>query len=182
MMTRLLLLVAAAATMACQLRGASADGVAKVPSRELFVLPESYEGPFIAIYDQRDAELPRWTGDTAVFAVPSNGIVRIAYPEPPRGTRTAFVFVGGKRMRLRNYPTCADMRVAVADSLSAVCWLDFQGGGTGIPDHIVAVVTKWERIPLNFERTTVVYDSVLFGAQGHFRQKWEEPRDLKRKK
>lgn len=84
-------------------------------------------------------------------------------------------------MQLRSYPTCSDMRVAVADSSSAVCWLDFQGGGTGIPNHIAAVVTKRERIPLNFERTTVVYDSVLFGAKGHFRRKWEEPRDLKRK-
>jgi hypothetical protein len=160
----LLLLAAVAGIIACQR-----------DTRELFVLPDSYEGPFIAIYDQPGGVSPQWASSTAVYRVPSSGVVRISTSEPPKATRTAFAFASGKRMRLSSYSTCADMREAVADSSSGVCWLDFQGGGTGIPDHMAAVVSTWERIPFNFERTTSVYDSVLFGAKGHFSRKWEEP-------
>jgi hypothetical protein len=165
-------------------RGASAkasDSSARAVAKEIFVLPAGYRGPFLAIYDQDSAEQPTWQGDTAVYNVPPSGVVRIGSPEPQSGTRTSHVFANRPGERIPNYPTCADMRAQVPDSRLAVCWLDFSIRPTGTPDHVVAVVTDWIGIPANFERTTVVYDSVLLGGHGIGVRGWEEPRDLKRR-
>ena len=148
------------------------------PTREVFVLPPNYRGPFIAIYGQRDALPPRWHVDTAVFSVSKSGVVRIGYPEPEAGTHTVHVFFDKPAESLGNYPTCADMRVHVKDTRVAVCWLDYQVHRQDTPAHIVAVITDWQGIPANFERTATLYDSVLFGGKGIALRKWEEPRDL----
>jgi hypothetical protein len=74
------------------------------------------------------------------------------------------------------------MRVHETDARPGVCWLDFSIGGTGIPNHIVAVITAWSEIPENFQRTTFVYDSVLFGGKGKATQKWREPPDLAKRR
>lgn len=73
------------------------------------------------------------------------------------------------------------MRVWVTDSLPRICWLDYSVGGTGIPSHVVAVVTDWVGIPANFNRTTFVYDSVLHKGKGLAIQKWTEPPELRRR-
>jgi len=40
-------------------------------------------------------------------------------------------------------------------------------------------VTNRDGIPLNFERTTAVYDSVLHGNKGRARRRWVMPVDSK---
>lgn len=152
----------------------------KVPRLETFVLPKGYRGPFVAVYSQHDGQRPRWKGDTAVFSVGVTGVIRIPYPEPPASSRTSHVFADRPSHALRNYPTCADMRVDSKDALIAVCWLDFRVSLQNSPEHIVAVVTDWAGIPDNFERTTLVYDSVVFSGKGIGLRKWEEPPALKR--
>ena len=152
------------------------------PTQEVFILPAGYRGPFIAIYDQPNGQSPEWRGDSAIFAVPKNGVIRIKSVEPGMRTKTSHVFEGRPSSTMDAYPTCADMRVHPIDSLPAVCWLDFQMLGTGIPNHIVAVITDWAGIPENFERTTALYDSVLFGGKGLAAKKWEDPPDFKRKR
>lgn len=154
----------------------------RVASREVFLLPKDYRGPFVAIYDQPNGVQPSWRGDTATFVVDPNGIVRIRSSEPPRTTRTSHSFVGAGDRVLPNYPTCADMRVHAIDNRVAVCWLDFSVKRPGTPDNVVAVITDWEDIPKNFERTTFVFDSVLLGGAGLGRRQWEEPRDMKRQR
>jgi hypothetical protein len=175
--------LAASATVAGCAGRPSAEPVhvAKVPQREIFVLATGYRGPFLAVFAQPDGVMPEWRGDTAVYRVPPTGILKIALPEPPNSTKTSHVFADNRSAFIGNYPTCADMRVHVADALPRICWLDFWAGGTGIPDHIVAVVTDWNGIPANFNRTTFVYDSVLHGGRGMARREWTEPRDLSRR-
>ena len=153
-----------------------------VPTQEIFVLPQNYRGPFIAIYGQPDGKPPGWHGDTAIIVVPPSGVVRLPYPEPPTQTLTAHVFENARALHLRNYPTCADMRLVVTDSATAICWFDFHVDVGGTPEHVVAVVTNWNGIPKMFEATSQLYDSVLLGGKGIGRRHWEEPPDLKRKR
>lgn len=153
------------------------------PKLEIFVLPKDYRGPFLAIYGQSGGVLPRWRGDTAEYAVPSNGILKISLKEPPHSTKVSHVFSDKPGVTLRNIPTCADMRVHVAasDNQPSICWLDYSIGGTGTPSHVVAVVTDWAGIPINFNRTSFVYDSVLSNGSGKSIRKWTEPPELVRK-
>jgi hypothetical protein len=153
-----------------------------VPAQELFVLPEGFRGTFVAIYDQRDGQRISWAGDTAIVKVPSTGIVRLQYPEPPQQTLTAHVFGKRSAPHLRNYPTCADMRLAISDSIPAICWLDFEISLENTPENVVAVITTWDRLPQDYERMTAVYDSLLLGGKGIGKKKWEEPADPKRKR
>jgi hypothetical protein len=148
---------------------------------EIFVVPQAYRGPFIAIFGQQAGAFPEWRGDTAVYRVPDNGILRVALPEPPHSTKAVLVFANAPNNWIGNYPTCADMRVYVTDDRPRVCWLDYSVGGTGIPDHIVAVVTDWTGIPDQFNRTSFVYDSAVLGRKKANRH-WEEPRDLPRQR
>ena len=156
----------------------SAEQHPGVPSKEIFVLPAGYRGPFIAVYAQANTAQPYWRGDTAVYNVPASGVVRLPYGEPPHTTKTSHVFANEPLRSLDNYPTCEDMRLRVADPAPRVCWFGFSAGGTGIPDHIVAVVTDWLGIPSNFNRTSFVYDSVLFQGKGKVNTKWEEPPEI----
>jgi hypothetical protein len=142
-----------------------------------FVLPAGYSGPFIAIYDQPNGVTPSRHGDTAIYIIPMSGVLRIAAEEPPHYTKVSFAFPNSSAV-LQQFATCADMREYRHDGATKVCWLDFAMGGTGIPDHIIAVITDWNHIPDNFNRSTFVYDSVLFGGKGKARQNWEEPRSL----
>jgi len=73
------------------------------------------------------------------------------------------------------------MRVHVSDTITSICWLDYSIGGTGVPRHVVAVVTNWSSIPANFNRTSFVYDSVLYKGPGTTIRKWEEPPELLRR-
>jgi hypothetical protein len=176
-MTRVLLLAAA-----CLIAlGATDHQLSKIPAKELFVLPSGYRGPFIAIYGDTLGVEPRWRADTAVFAVPANGILRIKFEEPPHSTKTSHVFADAPDKWIGNVPTCADMRAYITDTIPRICWLDYSFGGTGIPSHIVAVVTDWVGIPKNFERTSFVYDSVLYRGPGTTVRKWTEPPELVRK-
>lgn len=154
----------------------------RVPAREVFLLPPGYLGPFIAIYGEKNAVEPRWSGDTAMFFVGPSGVIRIKYQEPSNATITSHAYVGSPSRVLPNYPTCADMRVHVTDQRVGICWLDFAVHLERTPDHVVAVITDWNSIPKNFERTTAVYDSVLLGGKGLGKRGWDEPRDLKRKR
>lgn len=170
------------AAVCCASQAGTTGGESKrTPALEIFFLPKDYRGPFIAVYGQRGGVVPRWTGDTAVYLVPKDGILKISLEEPPRSTKVSHVFADKPKVTLRNIPTCADMRVRVADSIPSICWLDYSVGGTGIPNHVVAVVTDWIGIPTNFNRTTFVYDSVLFNGSGKATQKWEEPPELRRR-
>ena len=150
----------------------------RTPVQEIFVLPDGYRGPFIAIYAQRGGAVPSWRGDTAYYNVPTNGILRISLNEPG-DSKTSHVFSGRPTELLGNYPTCADMRIYVRDEEPRVCWLDYSVGGSLIPNHIVAVITDWRGIPEDFTRTGLVYDSVLNAGKGNWVRKWEEPRELR---
>jgi len=161
-------------------QSASVDHPA-VAALERFLIPKNYRGPFVAIYEQPSGVRPQWRGDTAIFLVPSNGIIRILSAEPPPSTRTSIVFKDSPNVRLQNFPTCADQRLYLVDSKPRVCWLDYQVLGTGIPRHIVAVITDWAGIPKNYERTSFVYDSVLHRGRGSTIRKWEEPPELLRR-
>ncbi len=171
----------AGVSMGCA-SGSSSDGekVQKVPEAELFLLPPGFRGPFIAIYGQGGGILPEWRGDTAVYRVPERGMLKITHPEPPRSTRVSHVFADRLHARLRNYPTCADMRVHVTDTLPHVCWLDYSVGGTGKPDHIVALITDWSAIPQHYNRAGFLLDSLGFGRWSPRSSPWSEPRDLRR--
>ena len=145
------------------------------------MLPSGYRGPFIAIYGQHDGAQPQWIADTAKFLVPKNGILKIVFDEPPHSTTVSHVFADSPDKWLGNVPTCADMRAYVTDTIPRVCWMDYWFGGTGIAAHIVAVVTDWDGIPKNFERTSFVYDSLLRNGDGKTIRKWEEPPELRRR-
>jgi len=177
-----LVVALAATTSACAAQSPRVDSAGgRVPGFEIFVHQPGYRGPFIAIYDQTGGVAPEWRGDTGIYQVPSDGVLRIAHPEPPRSTKAVHVFANAPHTWIGSYPTCADMRVHVLDGEPRVCWLDFSVGGTGMPDHIVAVVTDWGGIPVNFHRTTVLYDSVVYkaaGRRGSIVREWEEPPDL----
>lgn len=180
-MKLLILLAVTGATngvVACAQSGQGANGLSRVPRMEIFVLPTGYRGPFLAIYGQAQAPQPIWRGDTAFYDVPPGGVVRVPYPEPPRSTRTSHVFANEPKKTLGNYSTCEDMRVHLSDPTPGVCWFGHSVGGTGIPDHIVAVVTSWAEIPANFNRTSFVYDSVLFQGKRRMDIKWEEPPEI----
>ena len=158
------------------------QGLNKVPARELFILPAGYSGPFMANYGQSKGVHPTWRGETSTILLGADGIVRIAYPEPPHRTVTSFTFVDDPARPVRQYPTCADMRVHAQRASSGVCWLDFvmgSSGPTATPEHVIAVVTDWAGIPENYERTTFVYDSVLY--DGRSTEAWVEPPDLRLK-
>ncbi|CAN5190094.1 hypothetical protein BH23GEM2_BH23GEM2_23020 [soil metagenome] len=159
--------------------GNAAEG--RLPKFEIFILQPGYRGPFVAIYADTNGITPAWRGDTGIYHVPATGVVRIAHAEPPRSTKVAHVFSDAPDKWIGNYRTCADMRVYVPDGDPRVCWLDFWAGGTGVADHVVALITDWGSIPEAFHRTTVVYDSVLHGGTGKVIRKWEEPPDLNRR-
>lgn len=166
------------ATLGCTQKAKSANQQSRVPRMERFIFPAGYKGPFVAVYGQSDATEPTWNGDTAIFTVPPSGVVRIPYPEPPRSSRTSHFLANEPTRALDNYQTCEDMRVHVTDALPRVCWFGHTILGTGIPSHIVAVVTDWSGIPANFNRTSFVYDSVLFQGKNHMYLKWEEPPEI----
>jgi hypothetical protein len=160
-----------------------ADGPAGgVPVFETFIVADGYRGPLLTIYSQPGGASPSWKADTAVYPMPSNGILRIVGAEPPNSTKTAYVFASRPTEWIGNYPTCADMRVNVHDTKPQVCWLDYSIGGTGVPGHTVAILTDWAGIPANFNRTTFVYDSVLFNGKGRGRQIWTEPKDIEKRR
>lgn len=149
---------------------------ARSSESELFILPRNYKGPFIAIYGQPGGQVAEYRHDTAVYQVPASGVVRIGAEEPARSTAVFFAFVDSQDVVLPSFATCADMREKYPGTGSGACWLDFAGGGTGVPDHVVAVVTDWNHLPECFNRTTLVYDSVLFDGKGRALRKWEEPK------
>jgi hypothetical protein len=178
----MLLAACAAASSACVPQAAPGNAVeGRLPKFEIFVLQPGYRGPFVAIYADTNGITPSWRGDTGIYHVPATGVVRIAHAEPPRSTKVAHVFSDAPGKWIGNYPTCADMRVYVPDADPHVCWLDFSYGGTGVPDHIVAVITDWGGIPDAFHRTTIVYDSVLHRGTGKIVREWKDPPDLHRR-
>lgn len=178
---RQMALVALVLSPACGSRETSGDETLRVPSREIFLLPSGYRGPFIAIYEQRDGTHPAWRETTAVYGVPSTGIVRIALPEPPSSTKVRHAFVDRPESTLQRYGTCADMRVHHRDKAPAICWLDYQVGGTGVPGHIVALVSEWSDIPRHYNRAGYLLDSLKFGKWSSRSSPWEEPSDLNRR-
>lgn len=151
-------------------------GREKIGRHEKFLLPSKYEGPFIALYDQQDGLAAHWVGDTAVYAVPGSGIVKIKSAEPEHSSTTSFVFQDRRGTSIPNFTSCADMRSRSRTFEPRICWFDYWVGGTGVPDHIVAVVTNWTNIPPNFERTSIVYDSLLHKGTGKTIRKWAEPK------
>jgi hypothetical protein len=164
-------------------RGAmNGDNSQRIPRMEIFILPAGYRGPFLAVYGDTASTQATWRADTAFYSVPPHGVVRVPHPEPPRSTRTSLAFSNDLSKRLDNYPTCEDMRASVTDSLPRVCWFGYSYAEHDTPDHIVAVVTDWAGIPVNFNRTAFVYDSVLFHGRKKMNLKWEEPAEtLKRR-
>ena len=146
---------------------AARDGaVQRLTKAEIFVTIEGYRGPLIAIYDQPGGIAPAWRGDTALYAVPPSGIVRIALAEPARGTRVFLVESGVAYRPVAIFGTCDEEPLVATADLPQACWLDFEVGGTGIPDHIVAVVTSALSLDADYYRTTFVYDSVVLGGNG----------------
>ena len=163
-------------------RNSGGTEVHGVPKMEAFILPAGYRGPVIAIYGQGEGTLPEWRGDTAVYRVPQGGIVRTQLQEPPPSTYALHSFSDAPQAWLDNSAICARMRIKVADDRPRVCWLDYSRGGTGIPDHIVAVVTDWNGIPEQYNRTSFAYDSVLFGGGKAHLFIWTEPTELQKKR
>ncbi len=143
------------------------DGVVERRAEaEAFVTIAGYRGPLIAIYDQPGGISPAWRGDTAVYVVPASGIMRIAVAEPMRGTRVSLVESGASHRPIAIFGTCDEEPLVAAPDLTQACWLDFWVGGTGIPDHIVAVVTRASSLDADYYRATFVYDSVVHGGNG----------------
>lgn len=158
--------------------GQGSDGSARVPDHELFLLPRDYRGPVLAIYDQPHGQQPAWRGDTGIYGVPATGIVRVPHSEPPRATGVSVAFSHLPHTFLRYYQTCDVMRLHAPRDTVGYCSLDFWRGGTGVPDHVViGVVTDWDGIPQNYNRTAFVYDSVLFDRRNPRSFQWEEPRE-----
>ena len=91
-------------------------------------------------------------------------------------------FNGKQNVRLPSFPTCADLFEAATDERPRICWLDFSVVGSDIPPHIVAVVTGSSAIASNWERTAIVYDSVLFQGKGQVRKRWEPPKPRQTKR
>ena len=156
--------------------GGGHESTTRSAKAELFILPNGYTGPFIAIYDQSGGVVPRWHGDTAVYSTPSTGIVRIALPEPERGSPVLHVFAGDRSVPIKSYRTCEALALNVRDESPQVCWLDFAVVGTGIPNHVIAVVTDSASVARDFDRTTFVYDSVLLGGTGQGVPTWSDHR------
>jgi hypothetical protein len=181
---RTLLCAAAFAQLSCTNRPSSRiddETVSnRVPAREMFLLRTGYVGPFVAVYDQQNGVMPSWRGDTAMFTVPNDGILKIRNAEPPSLTKTQFAFANAPNTPFASYNSCADMRLRVPDGRIASCWIGFSIVGTGIPKHLVAVITQRDRLPRDFERTTFVYDSVVLGGKGKGIQHWEEPPSVRR--
>ena len=162
-------------TVGCARSARNDDARQRVPAMEIFILPAGYRGAFVAVYGETKAPHPTWRADTAFYSVSPQGVARVPRPEPPRSTRTSLVFANDLSKRLNNYPTCEDMRVSASGSEPHVCWFGSSFMEPGTPDHIVAVVTDWSGIPVNFNRTSFVYDSVLFQGRRKMNLKWEEP-------
>ncbi len=89
----MILILPITAALACARTSPRADeDASRIPVFEIFVLPDGYRGPLLTIYGQPGGAIPSWKADTAVYPMPSNGILRIAGAEPPHSTKTAYVF------------------------------------------------------------------------------------------
>lgn len=154
----------------------------RTPKVELFVLPAGYRGPLIAIYGQETGRQPQWRGDTAIYDVPTTGVVRTKLPQPDGLPPVLTAFADRPRNFLVAYGTCEEMRVVVTDTEPRVCGLGYERGGSGIPYHIVVgVITTWFEIPQHYNRTAFVYDSVLFHGRAPNAATWTEPSDRRPK-
>ena len=134
---------------------------------EHFVLRKAYQGPVVVLYAQGNGATSERIGSKLHYHVPASGILEVREPEPVRGSHAVFSFAGEDDKPLRVFSTCRDLNERSRSSATEVCWLDFQAGGTGKPDHVVAVVTTHANLERNFNRTTAVYDSVLTGKKTH---------------
>ena len=140
-------------------------------------MPDGYRGPVIAIYDQTGGARPVLSGDTAIYGVPSNGVLRIALSQPPQ-RRVISAFKGNPAQKLRTFPTCPEMRRRfVAGERVGTCWLR-EIGSSAAPAHEAFIVTQWQDIPANYNRGMSMLDSLVFGGHFHGGLRWEEPPDL----
>ena len=143
--------------------------------QQLFVLPDGFRGPVMVIYDQSDGARPKTINGEISYEVPSDGIVRTAFPEEVlAGSTVRFMYKSSPA--LLQYHTCTQMRLeGLAGDPTAVCWLAVQVGGVGMPDHAVYIVTDWAEIPENYNRGARMLDSLFFGGPGLSKFIWREP-------
>ena len=141
---------------------------------EKFILRDGYMGPFIAIYGQPDGVKPSFKGDTAVYNVPSSGILQISLVEPKPGTDVSLVYSSNPSNPIGSFSSCRDLEEYARDAQPRVCWLDYSVLGSGIPTHIVGVVTDWETIEKHFDRTAALHDSLVLRGGGGKAQKWRD--------
>ena len=167
-----------AATLACagrQVVVKAGQGEPIERRQQIFVLPDGYRGPVMVIYDQPDGARPKTINGEISYEVPSDGIVRTAFPEEVlAGSTVKFMFRSSPA--LLQYHTCTQMRLeGLAGDPTAVCWLAVQVGGVGVADHAVYIVTDWAGIPQNYNRGAQMLDSLFFGGPGLSKFIWREP-------
>lgn len=170
--------LALAATFACagrQVVVKAGQGEPIERREQIFVLPNGYRGPVMVIYDQPDGARPKTIDGEISYDVPSDGIVRTAFPEEVlAGSTVKFMYKSSPA--LLQYHTCTQMRLeGLAGDPTAVCWLAVQVGGVGMPDHAVYIVTDWAEIPENYNRGARMLDSLFFGGPGMSKFIWREP-------
>ena len=145
------------------------------PRVELYMLSPRYQGPVLVIYDQPTGVGTLWHRDTAIYAVPSTGVVRVKASQPGRATAVTHVYGDAPNKALPYIGTCKASYQRLTDDRPIVCDTGFDASGTGIPDHIVAIISDRKRLPENFDRTIFVFDSVVWGGKGMFHQRWSDP-------
>ena len=171
-------MLALAATLGCagrQVVVKSGQGQPIERRQQIFVLPDGYRGPVMVIYDQADGARPKTINGEISYDVPSDGIVRTAFPEEVlAGATVRFMYKSSPA--LLQYHTCTQMRLeGLAGDPTAVCWLAVQVGGVAMPDHAVYIVTDWAGIPANYNRGAQMLDSLFFGGPGLSKFIWREP-------
>lgn len=142
---------------------------------EIFLVPTEFRGGVVALYQQRVATPVRWAGDTAMYVVPRNGIVRISGVSPTPATFAVVRVAGAAPKNLRAFGSCYDMRREYTSSRNAVaaCWLE-EMGASGAPPHIAFVVSDWEQIPQTYNDAMALVEVAVFGGK-KVPLKWTEP-------
>ena len=149
---------------------------ARSTAHEIFVVPERFLGGVVTLYSQAQGTSSKSVGDTVIYEVPSNGVVRVRASAPGPSTTTTVVIAGAPSAPMRAFQTCEEMRLKNSTRKSEVgfCWLP-QMGGTAAPDNIAFVVTDWDHIPDLYDRAMFLVDSTVFGGKNR-PLKWTEPK------
>lgn len=98
---------------------------------ELHLIPAGYEGPVVIIFDDPDGAPPEYEGESRLYEIPANGVLRTRFTRSDGWIRPIYMYVDqqGERTPIENEGPCDDLPGDVVQICPMPQRFDFDADG-----------------------------------------------------